>query len=106
MKLNLRVLLAKDEMVIVGVHHWCVRVERLRVAVLEKVAVQFVRVSQDFCRDNRSMTTQSLLSRTLLSKGQCNNTVAPSYCAVGKKYCLSHHLFYSTANNLQLYINY
>ena len=60
MKLNLRVLLAEDEMVIICVHHWCVRVERLRIAILEEVAVQFIWVSQDFCRDNRSVTTQSL----------------------------------------------
>lgn len=69
MKLNLRVLLAKDEMVIICVHHWCMGVKRLRIAILEEVAVQFIRISQDFCRDNRSMTTQSLQGKTLLSKG-------------------------------------
>jgi hypothetical protein len=60
MKLNLRVLLAKDEMIIICVHHRCMGVERFRIAILEKMAVKFIWISQDFCRDNRSMTTQSL----------------------------------------------
>jgi hypothetical protein len=88
MKLNLRVLLAtKDEMVIICVHHWCVGVKRLRIAILEQVAVQFVWISQDFCGDNRSVTTQSLQSKTLLSTGQHDKTMQSSYIL---PYCGRH----------------
>jgi hypothetical protein len=66
MKLYLRVLLAEDELVVICVHHWGVWVECLRVAILEEMAVQLIRISQDLCRDDWSMTTQSLGRNILL----------------------------------------
>jgi hypothetical protein len=45
MKLYLRVLLAKNELVIIRVPSWCVGVECLRIAILEEVAVQLIRIS-------------------------------------------------------------
>jgi hypothetical protein len=57
MKLYLRVLLAEDELAIIRVPSWCVGVECLRIAVLEEVAVQLIRISKDLCGDNWGMTT-------------------------------------------------
>jgi hypothetical protein len=67
-KLYLRVLLAEDELVVIRVHHLCVEVECLCVAILEEMAVQLIRISQDLCGDNWGMTTKSLQRNTLLLK--------------------------------------